>query len=101
MRFSNSAEGYTYYLIHGYLRQFCIGSMIGYFSEGNIPYVVVSLGYGIELLLMEDREKSISEKIYCLFRKGLIVVGIVFSLLSYEDNVHIFSEPNYSFEPVR
>jgi hypothetical protein len=40
---------------------------------------------------MEDREKSISEKIYYLFRKGLIVVGIVFSLLSYEDNVHIFS----------
>jgi hypothetical protein len=70
---------------------------MGYFSEGNIPYVVVSVWYGVEFLLLEDRENSISERIYFLSRKGLILVGIVFSLLSYEDSVHIFSDPDYSF----
>jgi hypothetical protein len=58
------------------------------------------LWYGIEYLLIEDVGGSLSERVYFFFRKGYVIVNIGFLMLLVEENVHVFSQPDYSFMPV-
>ena len=47
--------------------------------------------YGVEYFLLEEVGRSLSEKVYALFRKGYVLMTIMFLLLLFEENTHVFS----------